>query len=257
MQWSKYVLPKEIAAAKVLEYTPTQFSLGTPQQALNYLTEKSRGSDFRMNDTIRVQTGVEQIEKESEQEKIERAALAKLQEIQEGAYQEAYQLGMEEGKKEAFEKMSSRIAEKLEEFDNLLSSIGTLKRDLVSFNESHIMSMVFFLAARIAKKEVSDSNDGLLSVLRDAVSLSQDEENVMVRVSPEQLEFFEELQSQTGREFEFLKKLKFEASAEVSVGGCIVQTNYGEVDARLEQRIETLWTALQENMPKVKDKIAS
>ncbi|RYZ63978.1 MAG: flagellar assembly protein, partial [Proteobacteria bacterium] len=64
--------------------------------------------------------------------------------------------------------------------------------------------------------------------------------------------FIEELKKQTGRNFEFLKKVKIEASPEVTNGGCIVQTNYGEVDARVEQRIDSLWAAFQENMPKVK-----
>ncbi|MNU00700.1 flagellar assembly protein H [compost metagenome] len=66
----------------------------------------------------------------------------------------------------------------------------------------------------------------------------------------------EELKKETGREYEFIKKTRFEPSADITDGGCIVETNYGEVDARIEQRLEQLWSVLEENIPKVKDKIA-
>lgn len=256
MQWSKFVLPKDVATVKVLDYKPTQFNLGTPNQALDYLKEKSRGSDFRMNDTIRVQTGIDQLEKESEAERVEKATLEKLKEVQEDAYQQAYELGKEEGHKDAFDKMSSDINRRLQDLDHLLSTVGNLKTEMVAFNESHILRSILQMASKLARKEVETSPETLLSVLKESVALSQDEENVTVLIAQEQLEFIEGLQNQSGREFEFLKKIKIQASPDVTIGGCIVQTNYGEVDARLEQRIDTLWQAVSENLPKVKDKIA-
>ncbi len=253
---SKSVLPKELAEKTVLEFVPVRFDLGTPEQALNYLAEKGKGSDFRMNDAVRVQTGIDQVEKVSEEEKVEAAALEKLKEIQEGAYQEAYRLGLEEGRKEAFEKVSAEISERMESMDMLLNAIKEMKKEMASFNESHLIQLTFQMATRLAKTELHNNNEAMVQILRDAVSLSQDEENITVRVSQGQFEFLEELKKETGREFEFIKRIRFEPSPEVADGGCIVETNYGEVDSRLEQRIEQLWTVLSENMPKVKDRIA-
>jgi flagellar assembly protein FliH len=253
---SKNVLRKDMAEKTVLDFSPPRFDLGTPNQAINYLKQVSNGSDFRMNETIRMQTGVDQIEQMREEDKIEAAALERLKEIQEGAYQEAYNLGLEEGRNLAFQKVSKEISERLEMMDVLLSGIGNLKKDLHAFNETHLVKLVFQMATRLARTEVKENNESVVHVLRDAVSLSQDEENVTVRVSTEQFEFFEELKKQTGREFDFLKKIRFEPSPEISAGGCIVETNYGEVDAQIEQRINQLWASLSENLPKVKDKIA-
>ncbi|MFS4459437.1 FliH/SctL family protein [Bdellovibrio sp. HCB2-146] len=260
MQWSnrqaKSVLDKEVAEKTVLEFVPMRFDLGAPEQALNYLTEKGRGSDFRMNDAVRVQTGVDQVEHMSEQEKIEAGALEKLKEIQEGAYQEAYQLGLEEGRKEAFQKVSAEIREKMETFDSLILAIKGMKKDMAAFNESHLIKLMFQMASRIAKAELKDNNEAMIEVLRDAVGLAQDEENITVHVSQSQFEFMEELKKEMGRDFEFIKKIRFEPNVEIADGGCIVETNYGEVDARIEQRLEQLWSVLSENIPKVKDKIA-
>ncbi|MGZ3774881.1 MAG: FliH/SctL family protein [Pseudobdellovibrionaceae bacterium] len=253
---SRSVLSKEVAEKTVLEFVPMRFDLGTPEQALNYLEEKNKGSDFRMNDVIRIQTGVDQFEQRSDEDKIEAAALDKLKEIQESAYQEAYALGLEEGRKKAFEKVSSEIAERMEHLDQLLNSMKDLKKDLVVFNESHLIQLVFYMASRLAKTELQGNMDAMLKILRDAIGLSQDEENITVRVSSSQFKFLEEVRQETGREFEFLKRIHLEPSDEISDGGCIVETNYGEVDSRIEQRVEELWTALAENMPKVKNRIA-
>lgn len=261
MPWSKPNLSKSIvrkdkAEKSVLEFTPPRFDLGTPNQALDYLKQKIRGSDFRMNDAIRLQTGVDKIEHSKDEEKIEAAALEKLKEIQESAYQEAYNLGLEEGRNLAFQKQSKEIATRLDTMDAVLTTIINLKKDLQAHNEAHLIRLVFQMATRLAKVEVTTNNESVVAVLKDAISLAQDEENVTVRVSAEQFEFFEELKKNTGREFDFLKKIRFEPSAEITAGGCIVETNYGEVDARVEQRIDQLWASLSENIPKVKDKIA-
>lgn len=260
MQWSnrasKSVLSKEVAEKTVLEFVPMRFDLGTPEQAMNYLAEKSKGSDFRMNDAVRVQTGIDQVEKGNDEEKVEVAALEKLKEIQEGAYQEAYRLGLEEGRKEAFEQVSADIAERMAGLDTLLLTIKELKKEMSGFNEAHLLKLMFQMASRLAKTELNNNNDAMVGILRDAVGLAQDEEEITVHVSQAQFDFLEELKQETGREFEFIKKIKFEPNAEVADGGCIVETNYGEVDARIEQRVEQLWSVLSENMPKVKDRIA-
>lgn len=253
----KAVLPKDVADKTVLEFVPVRFDLGTPEQAMQYLAEKSKGSDFRMNDAVRMQTGVDQVEQTSEEEKIEGAALEKLKEIQEGAYQEAYRLGLEEGRKEAFEAVSAEIAARMETMDQLLNGIKEIKTEMATFNESHLVQLMFQMASRLAKTELKSNNEAMIKVLKDAVSLSQDEENITVRVSQDQFDFLEELKKETGRDLEFVKRIRFEPSAEIADGGCIVETNYGEVDARIEQRVEQLWSTLSENLPKVKDKVAS
>src|SRR5690606_38310907 len=109
MRWSKNVLRKETAEKKVLEYVPQKFELGTPVQALDYLQTKKQGNNFNMSDVIRVQTGVDEIEKISEEEKIEKKALEKLKEIQEQAYKEAYEIGLDEGTQQAMKSVSEEI----------------------------------------------------------------------------------------------------------------------------------------------------
>jgi flagellar assembly protein FliH len=130
-----------------------------------------------------------------------------------------------------------------------------MKKDLCHFNEAHMVQMLFHLASKLAQEHLEYENQPIVEVIRQAVDLAQGEENVTVHISEKQMSFIENLQSQKKVEFDFLDKIKLISNPEITPGGCIIETNYGEVDSRVEQRIEKLWTNLKENIPRVKNKI--
>lgn len=256
MHLSKPVLKFDLSNQKVLNFVPPKFELGTPDAAMGYLeTKKSKANSFRMNDAIRVQTGVKQIEDSEVEDAIERRVLEKLKSVQESAYQEAYQLGLDQGKQEAFTKNDQDIKLKLEEFNQLLTGIMNLKKELIQFNENHLVELTFHMAKRLAHKEVQSDPQVLVQVIKDAIEKAQLDEQVTVQVNPSQMEYIEKLKTETAREFEFLKKVKLEPREDITAGGCIIHTNYSEIDARFEERVSKLWTALEESLPKLKDQV--
>lgn len=254
MPWSKSYLPKEVAVSKVLEFVPQKLDLGTPEAARKYV-ERKHGTDFRMNDQVQIHTGVDQIEKATDEERSERRALEMMAEMQQNAYQEAYALGLDDGRKKAFEENASMIESQMAELTELIQGIASVKLEILSQNESHMVKLLFHMASRLAMKEIENDEAAVIEVIRSAVSLAQEEENVRIQLSPSQLEFIETLKKQTGREFDFLKKIRFEPNAEVKSGGCVVETNYGEIDARIETRISQLWDSMVDALPRVKDRI--
>lgn len=251
------ILTEEEAKTRVLEFVPPNFRLATPEQAVQYLHEKEHGNPFRMDETIRIQTGVKGIESENFEEKIEQRVIEKLQSIQEGAYQEAYQLGLAEGRKEAFKKNDEEINKRLTLFDEVISKISILKTELGNFNEAHIVQLAFHMAKRLAYAEITADPELIKTVLKQALETAQSEEEVTVQVSPTQFEFLESLKKETGREFEFMKKVKLVPAEGITPGGCVIETNYGVIDASFEQRVQKLWEGIAENLHRVKAKISA
>ncbi len=255
MPWSKAVLKREEADTQVLEYKPSKFELGIPSQALDYLKAKSIGSDFRMSDVIRKQTGVEELELQSDEKRIEDRALEKLKEIQENAYQEGFNLGLDEGRKKAFEESARHIEQNLAELSQTIQSISNIKKEILNHNEAHMVQLLFHMASKLAQSHLEYDHAPIVDIIKQAVSLAQGEESVTVHVSSRQIEFLENLKAQQKVELDFLDHVKLVANDDMTPGGCIVETNYGEVDASLEQRIQQLWKNLEENMPRVKPKL--
>jgi flagellar assembly protein FliH len=257
MQWSRSILKKKEAETQVLEYNPVNFQLGTPTQALNYLEAKKLGADFRLSDVVRQQTGIEEIEQQNDEQRVEDRALEKLKEIQESAYLEGRKLGLDEGRKQAFEAHGKEITARLSELSQLIHELGHMKKEILNYNEAHIIQLLFHLSSKLAQSQLEFDTQPLLNTIKSALELAQGEENITLHVSEKQIEFLEKLKLENKVEFDYLEKVKLISNSNISPGGCIVETNYGEVDAQIEQRISQLWDHLKEQMPRVKDKLTS
>lgn len=257
MPLSKNIIRANVTHEKILDFVPPALNLGTPQVAIDFLENSlQRKNDFKMSDAIKEQTGINVIEEREINDRVEKKVIEKLQAIQEPAYQKAYELGLEEGRKYAFELSTQTIDQRINDLDKLIQEIKDLKSMLVSQNEAHIVKLSFYMAKKIAMAEINEKPDYVLNVIRQAILLSQSEEQVTVRVPAVQFEFLEEVKKEANREFEFLKKVTFEPNDDMTIGGCVIQTNYGEVDARLEERVQSLWDKVLEVTPKVTDKIS-
>jgi flagellar assembly protein FliH len=259
MRWSDIVKVNrseaEQAEVTVLNYTPKQFNFGTPESALEYLKEKDGGSDFVMSDILRATTGVEEIERLSEEQKIEEKVLEKISLLQEDAYKQAYELGFSEGTKKAIEDKTQELANKSADIEALLLSLNQIKAEMAYQNEAHMIKMIYEIASRLAFDHVSEHQEIVLKLIKKSIEEAQADENVNVLVSNEQLEFLEKIKQSEKRENEFLNKVKFVGSDTVSVGSCVVETNYGVIDARIEDRVIRLWNELKQAAPKVKSPI--
>ena len=258
MRWSSILKPEAGEIEKevtILEYTPKQFNFGTPEAAIEYLREKEFGSDFVMSDVLRQTTGVEEIERQNEEQIIEEKVLEKISVLQEDAYKQAYDLGFEEGTQKALQDKTAELEQKISDLGVLAANLVKIKEELVYQNEAHIMRMIYEIASRLAFDHISEKQEVVLNLIKKSIEEAQAEDNINVRVSNEQLEFLEQVKQTAGRDFEFLKKVKFEGSDSISVGSCVVETNYGVIDARIEERVDKLWNELKQALPKVKSPI--
>ncbi len=237
---------------KVTEFKPRAFTLSQSESNASYMEGKKRGSHFVMNDVAKKVTGVESIEKKNEQDIVDRKVAEQLEAIKVKAYDEAYQEGLKDGFKSAAEQRLKEINQAIDDFQTLVSSIQNIKEDLVHQNEAHIVSSVFHIARKIAYSHIEDNPDLVLPVIKKTVEMAQTDEEITVLVSQVQVDFIENLKNLANRDFDFLKNVKLEPSEVVTAGGCIVETNYGVIDAQIETRIDKIWTELQQSLPKIK-----
>lgn len=252
------VVKAELAEEKVLDFVPQKFEQRFSSSAKSYIElKKTDGTDFKMSDVIRMQTGIDEVEMASIEEQVEARVLERLKEVQENAYLESYQLGLDDGKKEAYKQADLEIQRRMSEMDELIESLKNLKMELYQHNESHLVRLAYHIGARLAAAEIQANPELIKDIVKQCLELSQSEEDITISVNPIHLEFLESLKQEVGREFDFLKKVKFEPDDNMKVGGCTITTNYGEIDARFEERVSKLWSTLEENLYKVKTKITA
>lgn len=253
---AKSVLTKEEAEKIAIPYAPRKFQVQVSQVAYDYLAyaSESENPEFHISSIVADQSGITELERLSLQEKVERGALEKVKEIQEDAYNQAYQLGLEEGREHAFQEHNAKLEAQIDSLEFLLNSLSLLKQELVNSNEPNLVKLVYYLASRVAMKEIKEDPELIVPLIQKYVQEIQEDEQVKVKISASDFQFVESIKERLSKDFEKIKRVKFEASEQVSAGGCVIETNYGIVDATVEQRIEKLWSAISDKIPEVQDR---
>jgi flagellar assembly protein FliH len=236
----------------VKEFQPRIFSLNKSEANAMHMAEKKSGSDFVMSDVGKKVSGIEAIEKKNEQDIVDLRVEEKMNELKTQAYDEAYQAGLKDGFKSAVDQRLEEINKAINDFQGLVNSIHSIKSDLIHQNEAHIVTTIFRIAEKIAYAQIEENPDLVMPVMKQAIEIAQADDEVTVLVSPEQIDFIENLKKLSNRDLDFLKNVRLEPSSGIKSGGCVVETNYGVIDAQIQTRVEKIWSELSQALPKIK-----
>jgi flagellar assembly protein FliH len=75
-----------------------------------------------------------------------------------------------------------------------------------------------------------------------------DPEKISIRLNPLDLKRLREAGERSQAAFENFENIHFEEDAGIESGGCYIHTEYGEVDARLEEQLRYIEEALRAEM---------
>lgn len=171
-----------------------------------------------------------------------RTALAEASAIRAAAYDAGYQLGYAESAAAA----RAELAEALALVQRVAASGAAVRNDLLRRSEREMVEMVIDgIAAVIGDRARTDADLAALTV-RQALARAGSQNVVRVRVHPEDAAtVMASLAESVGDApaFEVLP------DGAVGLGGCIVDTAYGRVDARLDVQLEAVAQLLRDALP--------
>jgi flagellar assembly protein FliH len=159
---------------------------------------------------------------------------------------EAYERGRRDGEKNLREQLLRQRAEIIELQNGVLNSL----RQAISQVTRECEGAMVALALELAGKLVADlpiSSEMIEAAVREALAHVEQKGNIVVLLNPMDYELLQQanapvLLTDVGGE-----RLKFEAAANVTRGGCLIQTRFGVVDARRETKFEALKAALEDS----------
>lgn len=240
MPSSKSYIDKEQAEQVAIAFEPSVIQFDGSANAREVVLERKDVSDFRVDKIVSQMTRLDEVERQNREKEIEAEALRLSQEVQERAYQEAHELGLKHGKEEAFETEKARINEEIQSLKLMMQEIESIRLGLLKENKSHILNLCLYISERLLMKEIETKPDYILSVIGKAIEMAHGEEELTLRLSPEDFDFITEHDSEALENFGFTKKTKFEKDQSVDRGGLILDTNYGVIDATTQQRLDKL-----------------
>lgn len=250
MALEKSIIKAQAAEISAFDYKPRELDAGTSMVAKNFVNEDAFiSTDFEISDLIAKQAGISQLEDSAQQDKINSLVLDRLKEVQEKAYQEGHDLGLLEGTEKAFQETKGELLARMASMEAILKRLEELKTHLLVDNEAALVRLVFLVAKKIAMRDLEENRDAVWEILQHVSAEFQNDEKLMVRLCTQDLLFLESLQDKSGQKIESLQRIKFVVDDNIKPGGCLIETEFGNVDATLEERVERTWTTLQSRIP--------
>ncbi len=157
--------------------------------------------------------------------------------------QASYERGRLEGEKALSEQLLRQRGELLELQNGVLASMQQALPQLVRECENELIS----LALEAARKLVAGlpvSAEVIEAAVRETLAQVEESAVFSVQLHPEDLALLQSMASPVLLAQSTGERMRFEASSEVSRGGCLVTTRFGLVDGRRETKFALLRKSL-------------
>lgn len=152
----------------------------------------------------------------------------------------AFQKGFSEGLQKGKEQQTNETALTVQMLTSLIKELNELKQKILENAEAQILDLSMAVAQKVIHMEVATTRGIIQSVLKDAIRAIVDRENMKIHVHPQDFHYMMEIKSDFLSNFDGVKNIVFEENASVGRGGAIIETLFGEVDARIDQQFNEI-----------------
>ncbi len=148
--------------------------------------------------------------------------------------------GFEMGKAAAEKQFAAESELRLSQLDAFLQACETAKVSIFQQNEKFVIDTIFQVARMIVLTEIKTDRDYVIRLTKELIEKMGTKENVSILISSADLESATRIQEGLERAIGALQNLQIEASDRVAQGGCIVETQWNTIDARIETQLERI-----------------
>ena len=156
--------------------------------------------------------------------------------LQQQAFEQGRQKGIEEGRAQC----QAKVEEELKRAIHLANEIGRARVSALEEQDRDIVEVALAISQKIILREVETDKEFLVRQVRQILELLLNKSLVTLKVNPHDIESLDSLHQQLGAEFVEGDHLVIEADESVEQGGCLVEQPSLQLDARLQQQLETI-----------------
>jgi len=160
--------------------------------------------------------------------------------ITQAAYDEGLRRGLEEGE----QRFRESIRESVDVLRSAASRVDQSHKDFLDQIEPQLIRLAASIASKIIDRESSVSGELVQRTVRAALEKIIDEEHVVVRVNPKDLDTLRAYRSELTQEFDGIARIDVVADETIDAGGCIAQTDSVRIDGRLASQLEKILNEL-------------
>ena len=193
---------------------------------------------------------------EAEAEKVIADAKVKATEIEneirqslEGERKDAQDKGREEGKESGFKDGKAEVERLIERTQVMLERAQDKRGEILAETEKEIIDLVLLIARKVIKVLSENQKGVVISNVIQALRKVKSKGNVTIRVNMDDLQLATEHKEEFIKLLEGVKSIQVVEDSSVDKGGCVIETDFGEIDARISSQLAELESKILEISP--------
>ncbi|MGQ9603169.1 MAG: FliH/SctL family protein [bacterium] len=154
---------------------------------------------------------------------------------------EAYRRGYQEGYAACVKASNAEISKQVGAFRTMVEDLASQRGRLIRESEESVLRIACKIANRIVGKIAEIKEDLVIEMVRNAVSRLAERQKIIVRVNPGDAGILEKVDKSL---FGSYDGFEIKADPRIKRGGCLIEGEFGIVDAELDRQIDVIEKAL-------------
>jgi flagellar assembly protein FliH len=157
----------------------------------------------------------------------------------------AYAQGFTEGEKVGEDSERKNLKSILDTLGQVVRQLDEIKNEIYRYSEKEVVSLAMGIATKIVRHEATINKNVILNVLKQALKKTVDYDKIKIRVNPSDLQFLKTQHHQFSHLIDNMESIVFEEDETILTGGCLIETNSGDIDARIDKQLEAVEEAFK------------
>ncbi|MBE6351571.1 MAG: flagellar assembly protein FliH [Treponema bryantii] len=153
---------------------------------------------------------------------------------------EAKSQGFEQGHSEGFEKGAAEVNRLIERMHKILEAVMQRREEILKDTESQIVELVILMARKVIKILSENQKNVVMANVVAALKKVRTRGAVTLRVNLEDVKLTTANISEFIKHIENVEGITVLEDSSVEKGGCIVETDFGAIDARISSQLTEL-----------------
>lgn len=149
---------------------------------------------------------------------------------------DAYEKGFTEGLDAGRLQMLKELSNELILVKSLIDGVQKLSTGIYGMVEADIVELSIAIAKKIVYEAAEKEREVVVNTVREAIKKTSDRETLKIRISPVDYDVLSKNRSELLHLVDGVKNVLFDVDEKIHPGGCMIETNHGDVDARIDSQ---------------------
>lgn len=163
--------------------------------------------------------------------------------------EEAFQKGLKEGRETGIEEGKAELQRVIERFHVVLSKAIERRNEIIQESETQVVNLVLSIAKKVIKVISEHQKNVVVNNINQSLQKLQQKSDVIVRVNLMDLKLVTKHKEDILQMAERVQNITIAEDTTVDPGGCIIETDFGEIDARIASQLREIEERILEMVP--------